>query len=195
MPVDGVLRLVPQHRPRPASERPESGFVLPIVMVIGIGTHLAVLPMLDSTRLELRATTLQGLASRALAEAERALQAARLRLDSDPPFPANGCNAGLCANLWAPSAETYDWTKGSTHQQVAGVDNGGWWIELLGAVSAGRTAGDCTGSTGACEYFRIIASAAPIGARRTLEAYYRIHRSAGLTPVMTRISWRQMRLP
>lgn len=178
-----------------ASEQPQRGFVLPIVMVIGIGTHLAVLPMLESTRLELRATAMQGLAARSLADAERALQAARVRLESDLSFPVAGCSAGLCANLRAPPAETYDWSTGSTHQPVARVDNGGWWIEQLGHVPAGPTGGDCTGSTGGCEYVRIIASAAPFGARRTLEACYRIRRSGGLTPIVTRINWRQLRLP
>lgn len=195
MPVERVLRPPSRHQQRSASERPQSGFVLPIVMVIGVGTHLAVLPMLESARLESRATAMQGLAARSLADAERALQAARVRLETDLSFPTAGCNAGLCANLWAPSTETYDWTEGSTHQPVARVDNGGWWIERLGSISAGPTAGDCTGSTGGCEYVRIIASAAPFGARRTLEACYRIRRSGGLTPVVTRISWRQLRLP
>lgn len=187
------------HRPlhaawsalRPAA----SGFVLPLVLVTGLGAHLALVPMLEASQLEMRAAAAHGPATQSLADAERALRVARARLESDLNFPASGCVSGLCANLGAPAGDAYDWVLGTVHQTVTGVSGGGWWIESLGQIAAGTAAGDCNGSGGGCEYVRATASAAPYGVRRTLEACYRIRRAAGLAPVVTRVSWRQSRLP
>jgi len=167
---------------------------MPLVLVLGVGTHMAVSPLLEAVQLELRAGLAQTRAAQSLADAERALRPARTRLDADLAFPASGCAAGLCANLAAPAADTYDWARGSVHQAVAGLAAAGWWIESLGSVAAGA-AGDCSGSSGGCEYVRVVASAAPDGVRRSLEAVYRIRRAAGVAPVVTRVSWRQSQAP
>jgi len=172
-----------------------SGFALPVVLLIGLGAHLAVAPMLEATQMETRASAAQGLAVQALADTEQVLQAARVRLESELTFPTAGCASGLCANLGAPTVDAYDWTRGMVHQQVPGVSGGGWWIESMGYIIAGATAGDCSGTQGGCEYVRVLASAAPSGVRRSLEACYRIRRAPGLTPMVSRISWRETRLP
>lgn len=171
------------------------GFALPVVLLIGLGAHLTVAPVLEATQIEMRASAAQGLAVQSLADTERALQAARVRLESELSFPTVGCASGLCANLGAPTVDTYDWTHGMVHQGVPGISGGGWWIESMGYIAAGASAGDCSGTQGGCEYVRVLASAAPSGVRRSLEACYRIRRAPGLTPMVTRISWRETRLP
>jgi len=165
-----------------------------MVLVLASGCHLAVSLLLESTQLE----TANGLAlarsAQAISAAEAVLAVARLRLDGSLAFPAGSCGAGLCANLRAPAVATYEWNGGNVHQAAGGGGGNGYWIESLGSVTAGQTE-DCPGSTGGCEYVRVIASAAPDGVRRTLEAVYRIRRSAGLPPGVTRLGWRQSKAP
>lgn len=173
---------------------PARGLALPLVLVLGASCHLMVGLLLDTVRGGVQDGAGLVHAARALADSESVLRQAATRLQSTLAFPATGCAAGLCANRQAPSPSSYDWARGSAHASAAGVSAGGYWIELLGTVPAGQSA-DCSGSVGGCEYVRVIASAAPDGVRRSLEACYRIRRSADAAPVVTRSSWRETAIP
>lgn len=173
---------------------PPAGLALPLVLVLGLGAHLALYGLFEAARAELRATPALAQATRALTDAETALDAARSRLEAALAFPASGCANGLCANRQAPAVDSYDWARGSAHQTVATLPGGAWWIESLGSVAAGLHS-DCPGTSGGCEYVRVVASAAPNGVRRSLEACFRIRRAAGLAAVVTRLSWRQTQAP
>jgi len=173
---------------------PAAGLALPLVLVLATGCHMALAAVLELERHDVRSGPAQVRSAQSLAAAEHALQTARQRLDGALTFPTSGCAAGLCVNLQAPAPETYDWATGTAHTPLAGAAGGGYWIESLGSVAAGQFT-DCPGSNGGCEYLRVVASAAPEGVRRSLEACYRIRRGAGLAPVITRISWRQTVLP
>ncbi len=179
-----------QRREWRCKRPPASGLALPLVLVLGTGCHLMVGLLLDSVRGEMRAGAASTRTSQALDAAERTLSEAASRLSGPLAFPASGCAAGLCANRQAPAAHSYDWRSGSAHAVAANVPTGGYWVEALGALAAGQSA-DCGGTAGGCEYVRVVASAAPVGVRRTLEACYRIRRSALAVPVVARVSWRE----
>jgi len=167
---------------------------LPLVVILGIASQLIVGQLLDAARYDIGGSPALAQATQSLADAERSLQQAVGRLATPLAFPANGCSDGLCANRQAPASESYDWRKGSAHANVPGSAAAGYWIEALGVLSAGQSV-NCPGDTGGCEYVRVIASAAAGETRRTLDACYRIRRTAGSAPSIMRISWRQLHLP
>ena len=170
------------------------GLALPLVLVIGTACQMIVGVLLESVRGEVRSSGAKAHAAETLAAAERTLGEAGARLTGTLAFPANGCDQGLCANRQAPAADAYDWQTGTTHAKSTSVPTGAYWVEILGTLAAGQSA-DCTGSSGGCEYVRVVASAARDRGRRTLEAHYRIRRTAGFAPVVVRISWRETSNP
>lgn len=167
---------------------------LPLVIVLGGACSLAVATLLELTRIDTSHATHIARATQALGDAERVLREAAGYLATDPGFPAAGCTDGLCANRQAPAAATYDWTLGGAHRTANGVGGGAFWIERLGSVSAGQSA-DCGGVDAVCEYHRVIATGVSNEVRRTLEACFRLRRTATGPPVVTRISWRQTLAP
>jgi hypothetical protein len=173
---------------------PARGLALPLVLVLGAGCHLMVGLLLESVRGEVRVGPALIHAANALDASDQTLAEAAVRLRSSLTFPVNSCAGGLCANRQAPAPETYDWSRGTAHATASTVSHGGYWIESLGTLLAGQSA-DCAGSSGGCEYVRVIASAAPGEVRSTLEACYRIRRASGVAPVVTRLSWRQTKAP
>ena len=176
-------------------ERPPTrGLALPLVLVLGTACHLMIGGLLDAVRGEVRTGAMLVHSSNALLAAERTLNEAAARLNGTLAFPASSCTSGLCANRQAPTADTYDWQGSSTHAAAGSVATGGYWIETLGTLAAGQSA-DCSGGAGGCEYVRVVASAAPAGVRRTLEACFRIRRTANAAPAVTRISWRETSSP
>lgn len=170
------------------------GLALPLVLVIGTACQLMVGVLLESVRGEVRGSGAKAHAAETLAAAERTLVEAGARLDGTLVFPTDGCAQGLCANRQAPAADAYDWRSGTAHAASTSVPTGGYWVETLGTLAAGQSA-DCGGTTGGCEYVRVVASAAPDTVRRTLEACYRIRRTAGFAPLVVRISWREASSP
>ena len=150
--------------------------------------------LLESVRGEVRVGPALIHAANALNASEQVLAEATVRQQLPMTFPASGCAGGLCANRQAPTPETYDWERGTAHATASTVEHGGYWIESLGILLAGQSA-DCGGSSGGCEYVRVITSAARDGVRSTLEACYRIRHAAGVAPVVARISWRQTKAP
>ncbi len=170
------------------------GLALPLILVIGTASQLMVGLLLESVRGEVRSSGAKAHAVETLAAAERTLGEAEARLTGALVFPANGCAQGLCANRQAPAADAYDWRSGTAHAASTSVPTGAYWIERLGTLTAGQSA-DCDGSTGGCEYVRVVASAAPATVRRALEACYRIRRTAGFAPLVARISWRETSSP
>ena len=173
---------------------PSRGLALPLVLVLGTACQLMVGALLESVRGEVRNGAALARASEALTAAEITLGEAAKRLAGTLVFPPSGCAQGLCANRQAPALDSYDWRSGSVHAASTGVAAGGYWVETLGTLAAGQSV-DCAGSSGGCEYVRVVASAAPHGVRRTLEACYRIRRSAGLPPQVARVSWRASSSP
>lgn len=173
---------------------PAPGLALPLVLVLGTACHLMVGLLLEAVRGEVHSGSTKTRGVEALTAAERTLSDAATRLQGPLAFPASGCANGLCANRQAPATGGYDWQSGTAHAATSQASLSGYWIEALGQISAGQSA-DCSGGSGGCEYVRVVASAAPHGVRRTLEACYRIRRVADAAPVVNRVSWRETNSP